>query len=88
MRCLDCLQVRGLDIPLGRLSVDLKKRSVPRGPSRCQRGSYRHVVAHEGGGSVEADQVYRDKLWGAAEEHALTVIDKVVRNVESPQLRM
>ena len=38
-------------------------------------------MAREGGRSVEADQVHRDKLWSAAEGHTLTVVDEVVSDV-------
>ena len=40
-----------------------------------------HVVAREGGESLEVDQVHRDTLWGEAKGHTLTVVDKVVGNV-------
>ena len=35
----------------------------------------------EGGGYVEADQIHRDKLWSAAEGHALIVVDDMVSNI-------
>ena len=40
-----------------------------------------HVVAREGEGSVEADQIHRDKLWRVTDIDALTVVDKVVSYV-------
>ena len=39
-----------------------------------------HVEAREGGGSVEADQIHRDKLWSAADGHVLIVVGEVVRS--------
>ena len=40
-----------------------------------------HKVAREDGGSVEADQVHRNRMWSVAEGHALTVVDEVVSNI-------
>ena len=38
-------------------------------------------MAREGGESVEAGQLYGDKLWSVAEGHVLTVVDEVVSSV-------
>ena len=38
-----------------------------------------YVEAYEGGRSVEANQVYRNKQWSAAEGHALIVVEELRR---------
>ena len=40
-----------------------------------------HVVARDGGGSVEANQVLQDKLWSVVWGHASTVADEMLSNV-------
>ena len=60
MRRLKCHQVQGLCIPSGGLFVNPKKRSTSRGSGGDRID---HVKGREGGGSVKADQVSRDKPW-------------------------
>ena len=81
IQCLKCHQVRGLDIPLGELSVDPNRRSVPRGPDRREWESYLHVVPGVCGEYVKAYQVYRNQLWGAIEGHVWAVVYKVIGSV-------
>ena len=40
-----------------------------------------HIVAGECGGSVKADQVHRDQLWGEVKGHAWAVVYKVIGSV-------
>ena len=40
-----------------------------------------HIVAHECGGSVKANQVHREQLWCNVERHAGRIVYKVVGSV-------
>ena len=64
MQCLECHQVRGPGISSGGLLSTRRNEAVQR-RTVISEDHIDHVEACDGGGSVEADQIPRDKLRSA-----------------------